>query len=305
MLPFLDDTQGRYLPRSKFLPMLGLGLLLSAVSSSMALAVTFATDAHIDGISDPQGPATIGTLTSQVLDFTASDFEFAGPALAGATANDSGGAALGVEGIFFFGQPFVPMDASTTFADQFTNTTGIAQNYVYDFQISGASLAIADYAGMSNTVLPHPNSMFEIGVTASVDGNDDFINSTATLAGGILSHNLATGGSDPLGSTFYSDPSGNIFGYDFDTLNGQFTGVILPGDTLTIMADLSVSVETPGFETGGAAYIGDPFNTSIPGGFSSNLIITPVPEMETWAMMMAGIGFMGWRLRRKQQENLA
>lgn len=33
--------------------------------------------------------------------------------------------------------------------------------------------------------------------------------------------------------------------------------------------------------------------------------ISPVPEMETWAMMMAGIGFMGWRLRRKREMHSA
>jgi hypothetical protein len=30
-----------------------------------------------------------------------------------------------------------------------------------------------------------------------------------------------------------------------------------------------------------------------------------VPEMETWAMMLAGIGFLGWRMKKQQQEMTA
>ncbi|MDH5547874.1 MAG: hypothetical protein OEZ43_20035 [Gammaproteobacteria bacterium] len=40
----------------------------------------------------------------------------------------------------------------------------------------------------------------------------------------------------------------------------------------------------------------------------SGITLTPgvvqvVPEMETWAMMIAELGFIGWKLRRRQQRS--
>ena len=35
-------------------------------------------------------------------------------------------------------------------------------------------------------------------------------------------------------------------------------------------------------------------------GVAINIVTTPVPEANTWAMMMAGLGLVGFQLRRRQ-----
>lgn len=44
-----------------------------------------------------------------------------------------------------------------------------------------------------------------------------------------------------------------------------------------------------------------------PGGVAglnfNGAIVHAVPEMDTWAMMIAGMGFLGWRLRMRNEEN--
>lgn len=49
---------------------------------------------------------------------------------------------------------------------------------------------------------------------------------------------------------------------------------------------------------------GTEYFASVLGGFNGEtgykLHIALVPEMETWAMMAAGLGFLGWRLRNKE-----
>ena len=114
-----------------------------------------------------------------------------------------------------------------------------------------------------------------------------------------MSHTLGTAGTDPLGSTFFTDSNfpNNIFGYQFDDLDSAVTGFLGNGDTVAIKSQLFVSLTAPGFETGGAAAIGDPLNMSS-GAFSGSLSIVPVPAA-IWFFGSGLLGLVGIARRKK------
>ena len=102
---------------------------------------------------------------------------------------------------------------------------------------------------------------------------------SANLIGGFVSHVLVEGGTS-LSPTFV--PGSSIFGYDFqpyaDVLNlGSFN----PGETVTVEYEMRVSVDTPGFEAGGRAQIGDPFDLDGTPGFSGTFIGNGVVATES------------------------
>ena len=110
---------------------------------------------------------------------------------------------------------------------------------------------------------------------------------TIGLIGGIVGHTLGTAGTDPLNSTYFG-AGPNIFGYQFDNLDSLITGFLDDGETVVVTASLFVSLDAPGFETGGAAIIGDPLDLSA-GAFSASLSMVPVPA----AVWLFGSGLLG------------
>ena len=82
-----------------------------------------------------------------------------------------------------------------------------------------------------------------------------------------------------------ADPMGMGMGIGMD-LNGDGIG----GSTFMFDA------------THGTEYFASVFGFGGEMPIQYNLQITLVPEMETWAMMVAGMGFLGWRLRNKKTE---
>ena len=77
----------------------------------------------------------------------------------------------------------------------------------------------------------------------------------------------------------------------------------------TIPLDLQIGDTVAFFISAGKDIGPDAFDL-LPGNYEFNAtqnlsmsfsLVSPVPEMETWAMMIAGLGFMGWQLKRRQQ----
>lgn len=54
-----------------------------------------------------------------------------------------------------------------------------------------------------------------------------------------------------------------------------------------------------------AVFVGGADSTQSGALYDVTVSAAPVPEMESWAMMLAGIGFLGWRMKRQQQEMTA
>ena len=284
--------------------------LLSASLASLAALVTlsiqpafavssFETNATRDTFSgtasDPQGPTTTGSLLSEVLlPFSdGNDIVFSGQGYARGAANDAGAGAVGVNGVFFSGDPTVySMTATSILISEATNTTGGVVPFSYDFFLPGPTLTISDFAGLSDTDVPTIEVFFDFRV--SLDFGSGFgpasVVSQGILRGGIVSHFVDSDGTDPLGRTFFTDATypTNVFGYQFDDLNGSVTGFLADGATVGVKSEMFVRLLAPGFESGGAAQIGDPLDLSA-GAFSGSLTIVPVPA----AIWLFGTGMLG------------
>lgn len=110
---------------------------------------------------------------------------------------------------------------------------------------------------------------------------------------------LTESGTD-LGGTAYSDVGfpNNVFGYRFDPLFTTIAlGNINPTDVVTYTMEVSVS--GPGFETGGYARIGDPFD--LIGGGSSVAFAVPEPSVALMLGIVGALALAVWREREKRR----
>lgn len=172
--------------------------------------------------------------------------------------------------------------------------------FAYDFFLPGPTLTISDFAGLSDSDPNTIRAFFDFRI--QLDFGSGFVNNVVSqgeLVGGIVNHTLGTAGTDPLNSTFFVDGSypNNIFGYQFDDLNGSVTGFLPDGQKVAAKTSLFVSLTAPGFETGGAATIGDPLDLSS-GAFSGSLSIVPVPAA-AWLFGSGLLGLIGMARRKK------
>jgi hypothetical protein len=281
---------------------------ISTVATQPAFAVSsFQTDATRDTFSgtasDPK-TATTGSILSEVIvpgsDGTSSDFS--GDGYARGAADDTGAGAVAVDGLFFNGGLALnTLTATSILTSEITNTTGGMVPFSYDYFLPGPTLTISDFAGMSELDDPTISVFFDFRV--SLDFGSGFgpasVVSQGILTGGYVSHTLDTAGTDPLGSTFFTDATypNNIFGYQFDDLSGTVTGSLADGATVGVQSSLFVRLTGPGFETGGAANIGDPLNLST-GAFSGSLNIVPIPAA-VWLFGSGLIGLIGIARRKR------
>jgi len=83
--------------------------------------------------------------------------------------------------------------------------------------------------------------------------------------------------------------------HDVSLTNAFESGV--SGNTGAQMVSLAFNDLAAGWYT---LYIGGTDATSANGGY--DLVVTAVPEAETWAMLLAGLGLIGWRLRSQPRE---
>jgi len=277
-------------------------LVLTILTMQPAFAVSsFETDATRVTVSgtdfDPQGPATTGSILSEVQTSDGFDTTFNGDAFARGAADDTGAGAVEVNGIFASGNQSNSLTATSILTSEITNTTGGIAPFAYDFFLAGPRLTILDFAGLSETDDPTIRAFFDFRVSLDFgSGFVPFVISQGELKGGIDSHTLATAGTDQLGSTFFSDSS-SVFGYQFDDLDSAITGLLAAGETLSVKSQLFVDLDAPGFEGGGAASIGDPLDLSS-GGFSGSLSIVPVPAA-VWLFGSGLIGLIGIARRKK------
>ena len=281
--------------------------VLVTIAVQPAFAVSFQTDATRDTFSgtasDPQGPATTGSLLSEVIvpSSDASDAFFSGDGFARGAADDTGAGAVGVDSAFFSGNALNTLTATSILTSVITNTTGGVVPFSYDFFLPGPRLTISDFAGMSESDTPTIEVFFDFSVL--LDFGSGFgpasVVSQGILTGGIVSHTLGTAGTDPLGSTFFTDSNfpNNIFGYQFDDLDGAVTGFLADGATVAARSEMFVRLRGPGFETGGVASIGDPLDLSA-SAFSGSFSIVPVPAA-VWLFGSGLLGLVGIARRKK------
>lgn len=265
------------------LPSAGLMLLLApalvpgsaaAVTITGTTITTFAESVGPTGsTTDAKGPVGSGSLLSSVVDPTGSLRDFSGPAYADAGQSVGGFAAVGAEGAYADGSARHTLTATTTWEQTASITGGSAEALSVLLKITPGQLALIDFAGLAATDPERMMASYDIAL--DVNGTTVF-DSGALLEGGLVSHVLTETGTS-LGASFFQDAAfpNNVFGYDFGALLTSVSiGTFNPGENLTITYTMTVNVDTPGFETGGAALIGDPLDLS-----AGNAVeITLVPE---------------------------
>lgn len=263
-------------------------LLAACVSvSSISAASAQTVSSNVSGVEggvfseDPQGPSA-SEVNSALTFFDASTIDFGREGFGRASQRPDGVAAVVADAVFANGATGNYAEATTSWTQTATNSSGVAQDYVFDFLITPPSLRIGDYAGLSELSANRPDVSFE--VTILVDGIPAF-SAEAHLIGGLVSHVLNETGTS-LSPTAVG--SGSDFGYDFASYADILDlGSVPNGGSISVTYLMTVRVDTPGFETGGRANIGDPFDLSGSPGFTGSLMpASPVAtEPTTWGKL--------------------
>ena len=264
---------------NRFVIVMLVGLLVAlGATATVAQTVTSNVEGNDGGVftSDPQGPS--GSAVSSALSFAgAATLDFSGTGFGKADQRPDGVGAVLTDALFANGQTGNYVESRTKWTETVTNSTGTSTNYTFDFFITPPSLRIGDYAGLEDTDPSRPDVSYLVTIRAN---GVTVFESGANLIGGSVSHVLNETGIS-LGPSAVG--SGSVFGYNFLPYADALTlGPVAAGGTLTVEYEMVVRVDTPGFEAGGRAQIGDPFDLDGAPGFSGTLSPGgPVPTEET------------------------
>ncbi len=291
-----------------------------AAMAPNAQAVQLNADATVTVDGSTTSDTDSGTVS---VNASAYGFGVLGTANSAGRGNDSGWmySRAGGNGIFS-AQGYIQQSVT------FTNTSGIAQNYFFDFTINRGSLSAYDYAGLNGDFIQAGND-----VAITLNGTAIFT-STANLRNDDSGANLVTTGT-VLGS--YSSGSESYFwGPYTDTLD---LGVFGAGETFTLEYDILTFADGDivnrvcdndgygGYGEVGNGYgevigddgyglcdmsyarsqFGDPNNiNSIPaftGVTFTGVPTTSVPEPGTLFLMGSGVLGLAFARRRKQRQH--
>lgn len=250
-------------------------------------------------VTDTDGPQTGGSVSALVTTANAGRVcQFTGVCTGNGRADAAQNetvfgvfSALVADGVFFTGGTSrSTLTALTTWEDSPTSDGPTSISLL----IKPGQLALADFAGLSTTSTTPIDVRFKIELTV-VGNSTPFFFSEAILLGGKNGSTLTQNGSD-LGASPFADvdfPT-DVKGYDFA---GLFTTVALGNLTTSdvVRYTMEVSASGPGFETGGRAFIGDPFD------LANGSSIGFVPEPAVGALLaLAGIALAGLGVHPKR-----
>ncbi len=283
--------------------------------SAHALTITATTNASVGALSDPESnTALMGSVSSYS---NLSPNNESGYASARSNGNDSGlfaGSASVYDWGYYPGDwlgddggNIIPVSlASTTnsasnlplsatsyysFSDEYTNTSGVAQQYDLGFHIDQGSLSIDTNA--ADTF----NSSYSLDIL--LNGSSIWGSSAALSSSGLTETGTSLNGT--LSSGYYDY-------YDWDEFFGNLDlGVVAAGESFTLEYVMNLGASGTctfdGCEGSSYAQIGDPFNLSTNPLHNPTLSMSPisVPEPSTLALLglgLAGVVVAGKRRRK-------
>jgi len=274
-------------------------LLFGATAADATPVITTFAQYSTGPVTDADGPQLGGALSSAVTTtHGASRCGITGSCTPGETASANASAsqretplgifsALVADATFWNGSSaFLDMTARTTWEES-PPAAGPTDITLF---IKPGELAIVDFASV---VFGSPSSA-SFHIELSVNGSVVFF-SDAELSGGPNGLVLTASGVD-LGGTPFFDPDypQSVRGYRFDPLFTTIQlGNLAPTDVVRYV--MEVNVRGRGFETGGYARVGDPFDLAEGG---SSIGFTIVPEPGVALLFGGGLLALAWRARR-------
>ena len=273
-------------------------------ATSSALAATLNTNAifSVNGsvvFEDPQsGPPPDQIISTESI---GAGFADAGANVGGATSVRAAGAFA--DGLFDIRE----LKAQASFSDTITNA-GPAQNFFYDFFVSGPVLEVLGFGDLGDPILPTASYMIDI----LVDGTSVF-HSAATLTYPTNPNDgplLDTSGVELPIAIVNEDGFGGASILFADFFDQVFLGTLGPGESFLFETVIMASFSGAGLESFGGAAIGDPGTIGIVPGLSGFLSSAPVdaqiPLPAALPLLAGGlglIGLVGWRRRRRASTN--
>jgi len=271
-------------------------LIWSAGAAQAALVLGASSSASVDGeavVPNVTGPSSSYVNSSSdiaTLRGTGSGRAFAAGSGAYAVSSSATGIATGA--------------ANATFANTFTNETGVEQFYTLNFFIYGGSIStkVFDPLGLGD------DQFLRAGYGASIKFNgDEVFSSTAELFRNATVTTLDKTGTALNNGTL----SGDVYSWSSAAYSVSL-GLVAAGGTFNILAEVldyaeaDVGVYTllsgGGFQGAATAFYGDPLDVDAsppPGQFQ--LIPSVVPEPGSMGLVAGamGAGLLGMRRRRR------
>ena len=255
-------------------------MLASGASNAATIETLAQADWEGQALSDPQGPATSGSLESRVEP---------GGALAVAVQDIDGAAAVHVDGMSANGQRGNTLLARSVWTESLTNISGSAQRFTATLSIPAISLFISD----DTVAVPGDRTTAWYDISLEVNGGVVF-SSGGTLSGNTTGHDFVLTGTEFGG---VGQQAGQSFRFDFLPFAGLVTlGDFSPAETLQIVYRIEAGIDMPGFELFADASIGDPLSlqkTALAIGAS------PVPLPGAFVLMLPALGVLAGARRRR------
>lgn len=262
------------------------GWIVAVGTTAVAAPSVFSTVEGVNGgvvTSDPQGPSGADVMSHLDLPSTFT-IDFSQTGFGEAAQRIDGVGAVLVDANFANGMTGNSVEARTTWTETVTNGTGGPLSYVFSFLITPPSLRIVDFAGLPDAGM----NQVDVSYRTTIRANGVVVfESEAHLLGGNRSHALVENGTS-LGPAFVN--SGPGFGYDFQPYSDDLgLGVVASGASMTVEYEMVARLDTPGFEAGGRAAVGDPFDLEGSGGISGEIRAEPpvATESRSWGLVKA------------------
>ena len=248
-----------------------LSISLTFAPAAFAQTVSTSVDVNLAGVltSDAQGP-TSATDASSFLDplGVALMLDPGRDGYGRASQNLNGVGAVACEGLFNNSDPTNSIVSNTLWTKTATNGTAGPVNYVFNFLIAPPALRLADFLGVDAATANAPDVEFHLEIRSN---SVVVFSATATMVGGVNGHSLTESGTS-MSPVFVAETA-DVFGYNFSSFSDTIDlGVFSSGQSVTVEYQMTTEVVSGGFETGGRAAVGDPFDLSGVPGFDGELV---------------------------------